>query len=233
MSGGQQGNGIKRDSGGGVSLRLPRDERAEQGIRRRTLHVDVTERLRDLHPDATTELEWQTPFQLLIATILAAQCTDKRVNEVTRTLFVDYPSPDAFANAPVEEPGEWADLRNHFLASRDPGTPEDFTGYRIGEHALVVADSRAEYGAETAMLSIHAADILLARDKPSRISARNVLPGRVTRIEKHGHRVLVFVDVGVEWMVHLTPAATDELQLSPGVETFAIVKASAISAVSA
>jgi endonuclease-3 len=64
---------------------------------------EVSVRLRDLHPDATTELEWQTPFQLLIATILAAQCTDKRVNEVTRVLFVDYPSPEAFANAPLED----------------------------------------------------------------------------------------------------------------------------------
>jgi endonuclease-3 len=64
---------------------------------------EVSARLRDLHPDATTELEWQTPFQLLIATILAAQCTDKRVNEVTATLFVDYPTPEAFANATLEE----------------------------------------------------------------------------------------------------------------------------------
>jgi len=45
--------------------------------------------------------------------------------------------------------------------------------------------------------------------------------------------VLVFVDVGIEWMVRLTPSATEELALAPGVDTYVIVKASAISAVSA
>ena len=140
---------------------------------------------------------------------------------------------DVIADAPVKDPAAWADLRNHFLASRDPSQPQQFTAFLTGGCRLVVADTRAEPCGETAMLSIHASDILLARDRPSRISARNVLPGRVTRIEKHGNGVLVFVDVGIEWMVRLTPSATDELELEPGVEAYAIVKASAISAVSA
>jgi len=140
---------------------------------------------------------------------------------------------DVIANAPVKDPTAWADLRNHFLAVRDASQLEQLTAYRIGSARLVVADTRPEPSGQTAMLSIHAADILLARDRPTRISARNVLPGHVTGIERHGNGVLVFVDVGVEWMVRLTPSATEELELAPGVETFAIVKASAISAVSA
>ena len=140
---------------------------------------------------------------------------------------------DVIANAPVEDPAAWADLRNHFLARRDSSESEQFTVFCAGACRLVVADTWAEPCTGSAMLSIHASDILLARDLPSRISARNVLPGRVTRIEKHGRSVLVFVDVGVEWMVRLTPSATEELALAPGVETYAIVKASAISAVSA
>jgi endonuclease-3 len=56
-------------------------------------------RLREVHPDARYELNWKTPFELLVATILAAQCTDERVNRVTVTLFQKYPGPQAFADA--------------------------------------------------------------------------------------------------------------------------------------
>jgi uracil-DNA glycosylase len=56
-------------------------------------------KLKELYPNATYELNWQTPEQLLIATILAAQCTDVRVNKVTATLFEKYPDLEAFAHA--------------------------------------------------------------------------------------------------------------------------------------
>ncbi|HYH97372.1 endonuclease III [Hyalangium sp.] len=56
-------------------------------------------RLRQAHPDARYELHWSTPFELLVATILAAQCTDERVNRVTATLFQKYQGPRAFAEA--------------------------------------------------------------------------------------------------------------------------------------
>ena len=56
-------------------------------------------RLRELHPEARYELNWSTPVQMLVATILAAQCTDERVNAVTETLFVRYPDAAAFAAA--------------------------------------------------------------------------------------------------------------------------------------
>ena len=48
-------------------------------------------------------LDHETPWQLLIATMLSAQCTDERVNMVTKTLFVKYPSLEAFANADITE----------------------------------------------------------------------------------------------------------------------------------
>ncbi len=51
--------------------------------------------LKQKYPDAHCELLYETPFQLLIATILSAQCTDERVNKVTKVLFKDY--PDAFS----------------------------------------------------------------------------------------------------------------------------------------
>jgi uracil-DNA glycosylase len=65
----------------------------------------LLERLHQKYPDARYELNWKTPEQLLVATILAAQCTDERVNQVTKTLFVKYPNPQAFADADLEELG--------------------------------------------------------------------------------------------------------------------------------
>jgi endonuclease-3 len=63
-------------------------------------HVaEIIKRLRAAHPDAHCELDYQTPVQLLVATILSAQCTDKRVNEVTPALFARYPEITDFAAA--------------------------------------------------------------------------------------------------------------------------------------
>lgn len=59
--------------------------------------------LANLYPEAHCALEHQTPFQLLIATILSAQCTDKMVNRVTPALFARFPDPAAFAAADLEE----------------------------------------------------------------------------------------------------------------------------------
>lgn len=59
--------------------------------------------LKEDYPDAKCELNHETSFQLLVATILSAQTTDKKVNEVTETLFRDYPDLDAFLTLSVEE----------------------------------------------------------------------------------------------------------------------------------
>ena len=59
----------------------------------------VCDRLDAQHPNATTELHFRTPFELLAATILSAQSTDKRVNEVTPGLFARYPDAAALARA--------------------------------------------------------------------------------------------------------------------------------------
>ncbi len=59
----------------------------------------ILSKLNEAYPDVTCALHHQTAFQLLIATILSAQCTDVRVNEVTATLFKKYPTPEAFAYA--------------------------------------------------------------------------------------------------------------------------------------
>jgi endonuclease-3 len=70
---------------------------------RRELANKVVETLRRLYPDARCSLDYRTPLQLLIATILSAQCTDERVNKVTPALFARYRSAADFASADPRE----------------------------------------------------------------------------------------------------------------------------------
>ncbi|MCR4841986.1 MAG: endonuclease III [Eubacterium sp.] len=80
-------------------------------------------------------LEYSTPYQLLFATIMSAQCTDKRVNIVTRDLFVKYPTLESFAGASLEELEE--DIRT--------------TGFYHNKAKNIIASARillAEYGGE-------------------------------------------------------------------------------------
>ncbi len=65
--------------------------------------LDVVQRLEAEYPNATCSLDYKNPVQLMVATILAAQCTDERVNIVTKSLFKQYKSAKAFANAPDGE----------------------------------------------------------------------------------------------------------------------------------
>jgi endonuclease-3 len=63
----------------------------------------ILARLTAAHPAAECELHHEDPFQLLISTILSTQCTDERVNQMTATLFVKYPTPESFAHANPSE----------------------------------------------------------------------------------------------------------------------------------
>src|SRR6476620_5277150 len=63
----------------------------------------ISKGLAKLYPDAHCALNFENPFQLLVATILSAQCTDVRVNLVTPALFKKYPSPSAMAKAQLSE----------------------------------------------------------------------------------------------------------------------------------
>ncbi|MEZ4485695.1 MAG: endonuclease III [Syntrophotaleaceae bacterium] len=63
----------------------------------------ILDHLQQLYPDVHCALNYQTPFQLLIATILSAQCTDIRVNIVTEGLFAKYPSVEALAEADLQD----------------------------------------------------------------------------------------------------------------------------------
>lgn len=64
---------------------------------------ELIDRLRMAYPDAHCQLDYQTPVQLLVATILSAQCTDERVNMTTPALFARYPTVEALAAADQKE----------------------------------------------------------------------------------------------------------------------------------
>lgn len=67
---------------------------------------EILEILKESYPKATIALHYSTPFELLVATILSAQCTDKRVNMITEKLFAKYNKPEDFASLSTEELGE-------------------------------------------------------------------------------------------------------------------------------
>ena len=86
-------------------------------------------------PVAETELNYRSPFELLVAVILSAQCTDKRVNLVTPALFLQYPTAELMARAEVEE---------IFELIRSISYPKAKAGYLVGTAQRLVAD----YGGE-------------------------------------------------------------------------------------
>ena len=65
--------------------------------------AEILRRLKKEYPVASIALEFQTPFQLLISTILSAQCTDERVNLVTKSLFKKYKKPEDYLRVPDQE----------------------------------------------------------------------------------------------------------------------------------
>lgn len=63
----------------------------------------IVQLLRRYYPEAKCSLDYKNPLQLLVATMLSAQCTDERVNKVTPTLFAKYPTASAMAHAKIED----------------------------------------------------------------------------------------------------------------------------------
>jgi endonuclease III len=78
---------------------IPRPKTAAE---RKARVAEILLRLDRMYPNATCALHHSSPFELLVATILSAQCTDKRVNEVTPGLFKKYPTPLDFASVRQE-----------------------------------------------------------------------------------------------------------------------------------
>lgn len=75
----------------------------EKFIMKKNDVIDLIETLRQTYPDAKCSLDFETPFELLIAVILSAQCTDDRVNKTTPALFARCSTPQEFVDIPLSE----------------------------------------------------------------------------------------------------------------------------------
>lgn len=91
------------------------------------------------NPNAETELNYSNPFELLIAVILSAQCTDKRINLVTPKLFRDFPTPEILATSNFEE---------LFVYIRSVSYPNNKTKHLLGMAKMLVKDFNATIPSE-------------------------------------------------------------------------------------
>lgn len=72
-------------------------------MKKRLDAIKIVEILKETYPDATCSLDFTTPFELVIAVMLSAQCTDERVNKTTPSLFNKYNTPEKLANIDIKE----------------------------------------------------------------------------------------------------------------------------------
>ncbi|WP_229925262.1 endonuclease III [Streptomyces longispororuber] len=91
----------KASGGRAVSAKAPAAPRTRTGLVRQARRIN--RELADVYPYAHPELDFENPFQLLVATVLSAQTTDLRVNQTTPALFAAYPTPEDLAAANPEE----------------------------------------------------------------------------------------------------------------------------------
>ena len=70
---------------------------------KQTQKLQILEKLEDMYPEAKAELVFSNPYEMLVATMLSAQCTDKQVNKVTPAVFSRWPDANAMAGAETEE----------------------------------------------------------------------------------------------------------------------------------
>jgi endonuclease-3 len=94
-------------------------------------------------PIAETELQYESPFQLLVAVVLSAQCTDKRINQVTPALFRDFPTPSHFAASHFDE---------LFPYIRSVSYPNNKTKHLLGLGKMLIEDFGGEVPSTVAEL---------------------------------------------------------------------------------
>jgi molybdate transport system ATP-binding protein len=102
-----------------------------------------------------------------------------------------------------------------------------------GSHCELEIPLGGEQVGEEVQIAIRAGDILLATHSPYGISARNILPGTVESVETRGAMVVVLVNAGPRFTVHVTPGAVRSLELAPGLVVWLVVKSHSCHVVSA
>ena len=104
-------------------------------MRKQELYHKIIAYFEEAMPIAETELHYKDPFQLLIAVILSAQCTDKRINMITPALFQDYPTPEAMANTTPEVIYEYI---------RSVSYPNNKAKHLVGMAKMLIKDFNGE-----------------------------------------------------------------------------------------
>ena len=104
-------------------------------MKKQELYKQVITYFQQAIPVAETELHYENPFQLLIAVILSAQCTDKRVNMITAPLFSAFPTPEALANTTPEVVYEYI---------RSVSYPNNKAKHLVGMAQMLVKDFQSE-----------------------------------------------------------------------------------------
>lgn len=104
-------------------------------MRKQELYDRVIAYFKQAIPVAETELHYENPFQLLIAVILSAQCTDKRVNMITPALFEAFPTPEALANTTPEVVFEYI---------RSVSYPNNKAKHLVGMAQMLIKDFHGE-----------------------------------------------------------------------------------------
>ncbi len=155
--------------------------------------LEALRRIEEAYPEARVELNFSNPLELLVATILSAQCTDRRVNQVTKTLFVAYPDAAAYADADLGELEEavrptgffrqkaknvkaaCADIRDRF-AGEVPSTMEELTslagvGRKTASVLLAVAFDTPAIAVDTHCRRVSQRLALTAESNPERVEA--------------------------------------------------------------
>ena len=104
-------------------------------MRKKELYDKVITYFQNAMPVAETELHYNNPFELLIAVILSAQCTDKRVNMITPPLYRDFPTPEALAASTPEVIYEYI---------RSVSYPNNKAKHLVGMAQMLVKDFHSE-----------------------------------------------------------------------------------------
>ena len=103
---------------------------------------EVLDTLQEMFPEADCELNHENPFELLVAVVLSAQCTDALVNKVTKDLFQKYKTPEDYVNVPLEELQQ--DIRSIGLYRNKSKNIRKLSEMLIDEYDGVVPQSKQE-----------------------------------------------------------------------------------------
>ncbi len=107
----------------------------KMSIKKRERYQQLIDYFTDNFPEPVTELNYRNPFELLVAVILSAQCTDKRVNIVTAKLFVRFPDAQSLAGATIDEV---------FSYIRSVSYPNNKSKHLVGMAQMLMKDYNAE-----------------------------------------------------------------------------------------